>query len=174
MSPWCQPLWIIGRGRSHAVWWLPLQGADRAYVRRTDGRQPSPKAGAIPIRAGPKRGDRITGFASNDDNMGLCFLVGIASGCRCNPYDDERYGSRDCCRTNAMRYMGLRVICAHVEVLRSEDTRFLNPASLTPTLEGAEGQPKVKVRVRRSVCFSRDGSVRRRWSYQCVLGGSLS
>jgi hypothetical protein len=46
----------------------------------------------MPIRAGPERRDRIARFAFNDGNMGSRFLVGIASGCRRNLYDDERCG----------------------------------------------------------------------------------
>jgi hypothetical protein len=53
-----------------------------ATIATLADQQPSPTARTIPIRASPERRERIARLAFNDSDMGLCFLVGSASGCR--------------------------------------------------------------------------------------------
>jgi hypothetical protein len=87
-------LWLFPwRGRRRTL--RTNRAARRNIGRHSENQQPSPKAGAIPIRVGPERRERISGLAFDDSDLGLCFLFAGASGCRYNLYDHGSYGGRD-------------------------------------------------------------------------------
>ena len=56
-------------------------------------------------RARLKRHEPIARLASDDSDMGLCFLFEGSSGC--SLYDERRDGYREKCQTNRTRYAAL-------------------------------------------------------------------